>query len=486
MRLLSKYILWFQKLSSLKKLLIVSTVLLIITPLAIVAYKTLFGCHEFCYSDLPPSSGKFEESRVYKILFNHPDLDKTTVENLVKNYALGKTHIKNSNTEINWIAARLSSEITIPSWSLIWFDKSDITPSCIRMDFYTVPKEMYSNCLDVSSLRWGAGEKNGILFPLSGSNYFPLGIENISSKESTKIVEDIETTSKPLITDLDLATFPPMREKTFYLVQAIKGNFSSGIGGPGTEYVPGDGDFDFAWIAMKRNDKWEMVWQGAQPPPCNIMDNYAVPADIYSNCFQLNIYRKGSENQSYSAIKSAIKTLNSKIDELFPRLGSYPPDISGQLKTIREEWDRAEILGKLLLLDVSKKDEAYVEWKVGELYRLGHNMDEPNAFQNSERYLLVAIEDDPSLIGARLSLGSLYVNTSVALSPKAEKVFLEALPLAKGDDLLKVYDGLFFAEYYQGKMSDAKLYVDKALAIVPNDKTFLNLKNILVSGGYYK
>ncbi len=169
-----------------------------------------------------------------------------------------------------------------------------------------------------------------------------------------------------------------------------------------------------------------------------------------------------------TSFDTRIKGLDTQINALYPKLGSYPPDVKddSELKQVKNDWQTAVSEGENLVKEVPEKDQAYVHYQLGELYRLGHNLDAPQAFENSEKNLLLSINEDPNLIEAKFSLGSLYVNTSPQFAPKAEQLFLEALAQAKGNnDLLRAYDGLFFAYYYQGKLSQAKIYVDKALEI---------------------
>lgn len=196
---------------------------------------------------------------------------------------------------------------------------------------------------------------------------------------------------------------------------------------------------------------------------------------------------QATKSQNNNAIEVEIKNLDTQISDLSIKLGSYPPNVKddNELKQVDSKWQQAVDQGESLITEVPEKDKAYVYWQVGELYKLGHNLDKPQAFEKSEKNLLLAINADPNLIGAKLSLGTLYVNTSPTLAPKAEQVFQEALLQAKSEDeLLQAYDGLFFANYYQGKFANAKLYLDKALQIRPNDEHFLSLKKILATKGY--
>ena len=108
---------------------------------------------------------------------------------------------------------------------------------------------------------------------------------------------------------------------------------------------------------------------------------------------------------------SALDRIDQYISELFPYLGSYPPVVSNQkeLAEVQAKLDAA-ITYTVNAMEKNPKD-AQIKWRLGELYRLAHNSDQPKAWENSEKYLKEAISLDPKSVEAYLALGTLYVNT---------------------------------------------------------------------------
>lgn len=174
--------------------------------------------------------------------------------------------------------------------------------------------------------------------------------------------------------------------------------------------------------------------------------------------------------------------LESTITQLSPKLGGYPPRIEGETekKQVVEQWQQGIDVGEILIKEVSTENKAYAYWKTGELYKMGHNLDIPGAWEKAESYLMRAIEKDATLIGPRIALGMLYVNTSPTYAPDAESIFKDALPLVKKpEDLRRIYDGALFALYYQGKLDVAANVVEKGLEMFPDDKGLLDFKALL-------
>lgn len=62
-------------------------------------------------------------------------------------------------------------------------------------------------------------------------------------------------------------------------INKIDGNYAQGEGGFRSAPT------GYAWIAMKQNGHWTIIWRGQQSPACKDIDKYNVPVSIYGNCY---------------------------------------------------------------------------------------------------------------------------------------------------------------------------------------------------------
>jgi hypothetical protein len=106
---------------------------------------------------------------------------------------------------------------------------------------------------------------------------------------------------------------------------------------------------------------------------------------------------------------------------------------------------------------------------------MGHNFDYPGAWEAAERDLKAVLNVKPAHEGALLELGLLYVGTSPELAPKAEVLFRAAQEAHGKETLEDAQRGLFFAYYYQGKMSDAVAKAEFLTKTWPNVEMYQRL-----------
>jgi len=167
--------------------------------------------------------------------------------------------------------------------------------------------------------------------------------------------------------------------------------------------------------------------------------------------------------------------IHEKISYLREKIGMYPPRLTpNELKLVKRKYENTtNDLNNCLKQD---PNNAEIEWRLGECYRLGHNLDLKGAWDNSERHLKKALSLDPKNINAHIALGRLYVNTDTSFCPKAEDLFKKALELSKDKSLPEAHDGLFFSYYYQGKFEQAVKEADTILVLHPDDQTFKELR----------
>lgn len=183
-------------------------------------------------------------------------------------------------------------------------------------------------------------------------------------------------------------------------------------------------------------------------------------------------------------IESEILKNDAEIQMLGMRLTPYPP-VFKDTQEKQETTNRIEIAAKNLKLlfteasqnkFIQKNSQAKILWQTAEIYRLEHNLDIKEAFQNAETYSQLSINTDPTFIKPYLTLGMLYVNSDLTRAHDAENLFLKAKNLAKNnDDLRTVYSGLWFSYYYQFQIEKALVTCKEALQKFPGDKEFLDL-----------
>ena len=170
--------------------------------------------------------------------------------------------------------------------------------------------------------------------------------------------------------------------------------------------------------------------------------------------------------------------IDNKIKSLEIHLGSYPPSFKDDNEKTKVERDYHELEKELLDLNKSHAKNKDVNYKLGELYEMGHNMDIKEAFSNSKNYYKEAIKLDTNFYTAHLGLAILLVNSDIENAPEAEKEFLKVLKCPDKKIVVSANQGLFFAMYYQGKMKKAKYYLQNYIEN-SNDTTAIKMLKIV-------
>jgi tetratricopeptide (TPR) repeat protein len=164
-------------------------------------------------------------------------------------------------------------------------------------------------------------------------------------------------------------------------------------------------------------------------------------------------------------------------------IGGYPPKVKTQaeIQQVKKRWENARKLGEGLLKE--KPDAIQVKLALGELFRMGHNIDIPNTVPASDKILKEVIKVDPNNFQAYYSLASMYVTLNPKFAPDAEVCFLKAEQLASPKVAPDIYQGLGFACLYQGKTNEAIAYFEKYLGIIGgNDVGVQSIMKELKSG----
>jgi tetratricopeptide (TPR) repeat protein len=184
-----------------------------------------------------------------------------------------------------------------------------------------------------------------------------------------------------------------------------------------------------------------------------------------------------------SIAQSKYADIDMQIDSLANFADSYPPDIDPedtvQLERVTTFFNSvADHLEKLLTAD---PDNAELEARLGDVYRMGHNLDARNVWEKAEKHLKTAIDLNPSGPHPYFSLGLLYVNTHMKYAPEAEKLFRRSIELSPEGSIPYAYNGLAFAYYYQGNFEEAVIALEILLSMRPDDESAKRMREIALS-----
>ena len=163
-----------------------------------------------------------------------------------------------------------------------------------------------------------------------------------------------------------------------------------------------------------------------------------------------------------------------------------PPRVSGDagLEQLRGKWRR--VGPRLERLRQRYPDDPRVLRRVGEYFRLGHNLSVPGASERAEAYLLRTEELEPDDAETCISLGAFYADSSMENGPLAETRFRRALKLVNKERLPQVWWGLAVSLYYQGRRAEALEAIDRVIALQPRDRNARKLRETILESGKMK
>lgn len=189
------------------------------------------------------------------------------------------------------------------------------------------------------------------------------------------------------------------------------------------------------------------------------------------------------EQQQLSAeVQSMVDSLDQQLDTFYPVIGFYPPQLESDEDRQQVENQFAEVANQAEDFiseqdNLSDAEAIRLYASLGELYRLGHNLDLEGSWEKSESYFQKALAIDDANFESKNGLATLYVNTGPDFAHQAEVLFLSTLKDPISDDQkVNVYQGLFFAYYYQFDLDKALIAADKGLEIDPTNEQLLTLK----------
>jgi tetratricopeptide (TPR) repeat protein len=165
---------------------------------------------------------------------------------------------------------------------------------------------------------------------------------------------------------------------------------------------------------------------------------------------------------------------------------TFPPRATGDtaLERLRGRWRQVE--KSLERLRRQYPDDPRVLRRLGECFRLGHNLGVSGAAERAEAYLLRAEVLGPDDAETFIALGALYADSSMENGPLAETRFRRALKLAGKERLPQVWWGLAVSLYYQGRRAEALEAIDRVIALQPRDRSARKLRETILESGKMK
>jgi len=168
--------------------------------------------------------------------------------------------------------------------------------------------------------------------------------------------------------------------------------------------------------------------------------------------------------------------VDAELAALRPVLRGYPPRVSSkeQRQQVTAQWKETE--AALNELAGADPQDPKIQWRLGELYRFGHNLDIPQAGAACIRHLERAIALRPDYVDAYLELGIFYTDAGPQWAQLGEANLKKAIKLSAPTPLPRGWRALAFAYYYQGRFSDSAAAADKYLSLVPDDSDLQQMK----------
>jgi tetratricopeptide (TPR) repeat protein len=170
-------------------------------------------------------------------------------------------------------------------------------------------------------------------------------------------------------------------------------------------------------------------------------------------------------------------TIDPRLETLQKAIGTEPLDTDATDR-LSDEKQALDTLTRDLEGRDPGKNQALLDWQVGECHRLRHLFDEQDAWEHAEQRLSLAIARDPKMGRAHLSLGQLYLTGGEEYASRAERAFVRALEESGDAPAAEAHKGLFLACYYQGRWAEAVKEADRYLAKAGPDTSISKMRDM--------
>jgi hypothetical protein len=194
---------------------------------------------------------------------------------------------------------------------------------------------------------------------------------------------------------------------------------------------------------------------------------------------------KALQRESSPYRSPIVEEVHLKTNQLYQALDAHPPYYATEEEkiSIPKQWQDTVSLAKQHLLTVKQQhqteEELQLHYYLGELYRMGHNLDRPEAWKESANHFSAALSIDSKHFASLNGLATLLVNTGPQYAEDAEGLMTLALASATNErQKINVYQGLFFARVYQFRVKEGIEALDEGLKLDPENQRLLDLKKI--------
>jgi len=163
---------------------------------------------------------------------------------------------------------------------------------------------------------------------------------------------------------------------------------------------------------------------------------------------------------------------------------SFPPQLDGDAARAHAVALFESLETRLLAAVAAAPADYELRTRLGDLYRMGHNLDVDGADEKAVQRLREAIALAPEKAEARALLGIQYTGSGHPV--EGERELRAALPLATDNVLHSVQIALAFSCYQQGKFADSARYAGEYLQTHPDSpmaKTIFERSQSTLAGG---
>jgi tetratricopeptide (TPR) repeat protein len=200
----------------------------------------------------------------------------------------------------------------------------------------------------------------------------------------------------------------------------------------------------------------------------------ALAVTLFCSCATL----AGRNQPPASARVPNIAEIDSKLAALRPILRSYPASIASeeQRRQVERRWHEAE--DALERFSETHPNQSPVEYRMGELYRFGHNLGIEGAADRCVAHLQRAVALQPDFAEAYLELGMFYTDSGPRWASSGETNLKKAIELSRPTPAPRAWRALSLAYYYQAKFAQAESAADRYLMLVPDDEDVRHIKQL--------
>lgn len=182
------------------------------------------------------------------------------------------------------------------------------------------------------------------------------------------------------------------------------------------------------------------------------------------------------------SFQEELTQIQMTIQMLTASIGGYPPRFQSQSEAdnIMQQWQQAQERAASLIR--KEPNSIPAQLVLGELLRMGHNIDVPEAAEACRQIVQGVLAKEPANGEAHYILAALYITIHPNLASRAEEHFVQALKSATVTQLPNILQGLGFACLYQQRTQEALTYFERYLEQKGGDPQIVELVSHLKAG----